>query len=84
MKTYLEQIHFSLHITTNNSNLLRDVDRCFGVNANYAKGKGAKFMNWMNRYHPTTYFYAVSVAYGASHQDIAVEGAIAVLINVPN
>ena len=37
----------------------------------------------MNRYHPTAYIYAVSPACGGSHQDIGVEGAIVVLMNVP-
>ena len=37
----------------------------------------------MNCYHPTAYIYAVSQACGGSLQDIGVENAIAVLINVP-
>ena len=48
MKTDLEQIHFSLLITTDIINLLRAVESYFGGNANYAKGKGAELMNWMN------------------------------------
>ena len=83
MKTDLEQIHFSLQITTNIINLLIDVDRYFGGNANYAKGKVSEFMNCMNRYHPTTYLYAVSWACGGSRQDIGVKGAIVFLMNVP-
>ena len=83
MKTYLEQIHFSLRITTNIINLLRAVERYFGGNANYAKGKGAEFMNWVNFYHRTAYIYTVSWACGGSRQDIYVEGVIAVLMNVP-
>ena len=83
MKTDLDQIHFSLRITTNIINLLRAVERYFGGNANYTKGKGAEFMNCMNRYHPTAYLYAVSWACGRSCQGIGVEGAITVLMNVP-
>ena len=79
----LEQIHLSLLITTNIINLLRDVERYFGGNANYARGKGAEFMNLTNCYHPTAYCYAVSWACGGSRQDIGVEGAIFVLMNVP-
>ena len=60
MKTDMEQIHFSLRITTNIINLLRAVERYFGGNTNYTKGKGTEFMNWMNLYHPTAYLYAVS------------------------
>ena len=83
MKTDLEQIHLSLRIITNIINLLRAVERYFGGNANYAKGKGAEFMNWMNRYHPTEYLYAVSRAFSGYCQDIGVEVVIAVLMNVP-
>ena len=83
MKTDLKQIHFSLHITTNIINLLCAVERYFGGNTNYAKGKGCGFMNWMNCYHPTAYLYAISRSCGVSRQDIGVEGAIAVLMKVP-
>ena len=83
MNTDLEQNHFSLRITTNIINLLRAVERYFGGNDNYSKGKGAEFTNWMNRIHPTAYLYAVSWACGGSRKDIGVEGSIAVLMNVP-
>ena len=83
MKTYLEQIRFSLHITTYIINLLRSVERYFGGNASHAKGKGAEFMNWINCYHPTACFYAVSRACCGSLQDIGVESSISVLMNVP-
>ena len=79
----MKQIHFSLCITTKIINLLRSVEIYFGGNANYAKGKGDEFMNWMNCYHPMAYIYAVSWACGGSLQDIGVEGAIAVLMNTP-
>ena len=72
MNKDVEQIHFSLRITTNIVNLLRAVERYFGGNANYAKGKGAEFMNWMNCYHPMAYLYAVSRACGEARQDIGV------------
>ena len=40
MKTDLNYIHISLHINTNIINFLPAVERYFGGNANYAKGKG--------------------------------------------
>ena len=83
MKTNLEQIHFSLRIITDIINLLRAVERYFGGNANHAKVKGAEFMNWMNCYHPTEYLYAVSWAFSGYCQDVGVEVAIAILMNVP-
>jgi len=33
-------------------------------------------------YHPTAYLYPIARACGRSHQDIGVEGAIAVLMNL--
>ena len=83
MKTDLEHIRFYLRITTNIINLLRAVERYFGGNSNYVKGKGAEFMNWMNFYHPTTYLHAVYGSCGGYFQAIVVEGAIAILMNVP-
>ena len=83
MKTDLEHIHFYLCITTNIINLLHAVERYFGGNSNYAKGKGSEFTNCMNRYHPMAYLYTVSWACGRLCQYIGVEGAIAVLMNVP-
>ena len=69
-------------ITTYIINILHAVERYFGGNVKYAKVKGAEFMNWMNCYHPTAYLYAVSRACGGSRQDIGVEGAITVIMNV--
>ena len=83
MEEDLDEIHFSLRITTDVIQLLRAVEKYFGGNANYAKGKGAEFMHWMRHKYPRAYLYAVSWACGGSRQDIGVEGAVAVLMNVP-
>ena len=45
MNTDMEHTPFSLRITTDIINILRSVERYFGGNANYAKGKGAELMN---------------------------------------
>ena len=42
MKTDMEQIHLYLRITTNIINILRAVERYFGGNVKYAKGKAAE------------------------------------------
>ena len=47
MESDLEEIHFSLRVTTDVMQLLRAVEKYFGGNANYAKGKGQEFMAWM-------------------------------------
>ena len=83
LESDLEDIHYTLRVTTDVINLLRAVEKYFGGEANYAKGKGAVFKHWMERYHPTAYLFAVSRACGGSRQDIGVEGAVAVLMNTP-
>ena len=83
LKDDLEQIHFSLRVSTDIGNLLRAIEKYFGGTANYAKGKGSMFMDYMRRYHPTAYLYSVARACGGSRQDIGTEGAIPVLMNIP-
>ena len=79
----LEKIHYSLRVTTDIVGILRAIEKYFGGTANYAKGKGSLFMDYMRRYHPTAYLYSISRACGGARQDIGVEGAIAVLMNIP-
>ena len=43
----LEEIHYSLRITLDVMDLLRAIEKYFGGNTNYEKGKGALLMNWM-------------------------------------
>ena len=79
----LEQIHFTLRVSTDIGDLLRAIEKYFGITANYAKGKGSMFLDYMKRYHPNAYLYPMSRACGGSRQDIGVEGAVAVLMNIP-
>ena len=79
----LEEIHHSLRVTTDVNQLLRATEKYFAITANYAKGKGTMFMDWMNRYHCYSYLYPVARAYGGSRQDIGVEGAGPILMNIP-
>ena len=50
----LEDIHYSLRVTTDIGNLLHAIEKYFGGTANYAKGKRYMFMDYMLRYHPTS------------------------------
>ena len=78
----LEEIHYSLHVTTHIGKLLCAIEKYFGGNVNYYKGKGSMFMYYMRRYHHTAYLYPVSQACGRSSQDIGVEGLVAVLTKI--
>jgi hypothetical protein len=59
------------------------VEKEFGLNANYAKGHGSMFEKWMHTYHPTAYLFPIARACGGAQQDLGMEGAPAVLMNVP-
>ena len=80
----LEEIYYSLCVTTDIGNLPRAIEKYFGGTAKYAKGKGSMFMDYMRRYHPTSYLYPLSKVSGVSFQNIGVEGAVAVLMNIPH
>ena len=79
----IDDIHYSFHVTTDVNALLRATEKYFAVTANYAKGKGFMFMDWMLRCHITSYLYPIARDCGGSLQDIEVEGAGPVLMNIP-
>ena len=56
----LEEINYSLRVMTEIGNLLHTIEKYFGGNENYDKGKGYMSMEYMCRYHPTAYLYHVS------------------------
>ena len=68
----LDAIHFSLRVSTDVIDLLRAIEKYFGLVANYAKGKGKQFMVWMKKKHPGAYLYAVAQVCGGSRQDLGV------------
>ena len=72
-----------LRMSTEIEDLLRCIEKEFGLTANYAKGHGSMFEQWMRVYHPTSYLYPILRACGGSRQDLGVEGAPAVLMNLP-
>ena len=79
----LSVIHYSIHVTTDVVMILRAVEKHFGGTANYSKGKGSMFLDWMRRYHPGAYLYSIVCACGGTCQDIGAEGAYPVLMNIP-
>jgi hypothetical protein len=68
---------------TNVTELLRAIEKEFARTANYAKGHGDMFFDWMRRYHPSVLLLPIARALGGSRQDIGVEGAPAVYMNLP-
>ena len=63
--------------------LFRCIDKEFSKTANYAKGHGSEFFWWMKEFHPDAYLFPVVRALGGTRQDLCVEGAPAVLMNLP-
>ena len=41
------------------------------------------FFDYMRRFHPTAYLYSITRACGGARQDVGVEGACFVLMNIP-
>jgi hypothetical protein len=78
----LEKIPYIYRVSTSIDNLLRCIEKEVAKTANYAKGHGAFFDHYMKVFHPRVYLFVVARAHGGSHQDIGVEGAVPVLMNL--
>ena len=63
--------------------LFRCIEKVFGLEANYAKGQGAEFRTWFTENFPGEYLFPIIRACGGARQDLNVEGAPAVLMNLP-
>ena len=52
----LDQIHFTLQVTTDVGDILCAIEKYFGITANYAKGKGSMcFITWSDTIQILTY-----------------------------
>lgn len=63
--------------------LYRGAEKMVGGTVNYAKGDGKNFFYWREQFHPTTFLYPLTRAFGGSRQDLRVEGAPSILMNPP-
>jgi hypothetical protein len=66
----------------NVTELLRAIEKEFALTAMYAKGHGSMFKTWMMKHHPSALLYPVARALGGNRQDIGIEGAPAVYMNL--
>ena len=80
LTNYLEHIDPRLRVSTKIEMILRAVDKEFSLCANYPKGHGELFRDWMNVYHPGAVLFHVERTSG-SRQDLCVEGAGAIYWN---
>ena len=76
----LEHTDARLRVSPNIGMILRAVDKEFSLCANYPKGHGEVFKEWMEQHHPGALLFHVERASG-SRQDLCVEGAGAIYWN---
>jgi hypothetical protein len=67
-----------LRVKCDIGNVCRCVDKEFNFTANYPKGHGDAFHDWMRRYHPGELMMPVIRTLGGDRQDSSFEGALPV------
>ena len=82
LRADLDEIDSRLRVTTSISAIVRAVDKEFSLSANYPKGHGELFLEWMRQHHPGELLLHVERASG-SRQDICTEGSMAIIMNYP-
>ena len=82
LRACLEDIDPMLRVTASMSAIIRAVDKEFSLSANYPKGHGNLFLEWIREYHPGVLLLHVERA-GGSRQDLCTEGSMAIYMNHP-
>ena len=80
LKDELDSIDFRLRVGTDMVGVLRAADKEFSLCANYPKGHGDMFQEWVIRCYPKALLFHVADTTG-TRQDIACEGAIPLYMN---
>ena len=80
LRNSLDEIDPKLRVTSSISAIIRAVDKEFSLSANYPKGHGALFAQWMRDYHPGELLLHVERAAG-SRQDLCTEGCLPIARN---
>ncbi len=70
-------------VNTDAVNLYQALEKDFGEGANYPKGEARLFFAYHNTYNPGAHLWPLSRALGGTRQDIATEGSMAALMNLP-
>jgi hypothetical protein len=78
----LDVIDPRLCVTASISAIIRAVDKEFSLSANYPKGHGELFLEWMRVHHSDELLLHVERAAG-SWQDMCTEGSMAIYMNYP-
>ena len=78
LKDDLDLIPPNLHVTCRLSKLLIQIDKEYNFSANYPKGHGDEFHDWLCRYFPGRCFLPAIHVCGGNRQDSAFEGPLLV------
>ena len=80
--TSLDEIDPKLRVTASMLAIIRAVDKEFSLSANYPKGHGKIFLEWIWEYYPGVLLLHVERTAG-SRQDLCTEGSMAIYMNYP-
>jgi hypothetical protein len=82
LQSSLDEIDPQLRVTLSMSVIIRAVDKEFSLSANYPKGNGILFLEWIREYHPSVLLLHVERA-AESRQDLCTEGLMPIYMNYP-
>ncbi len=66
LKDDLSEIHPILQVTTDPSNIFRAIEKFFGETANYAKGLGSMYYDYVCTYNPKAHHYQIACVLGGT------------------
>jgi hypothetical protein len=79
----LNEIHPILRVTTDPNAIFWAIEKFVGETANYTKGSGSMYYDYMRTYNSKLHYYQIMRALGGTRQDIGSEGAMTVFMNIP-
>ena len=82
LRSSLDEIDPTLRVSASISAMIRAIDKEFSLSANYPKGHGQLFLEWMREKHPGALLLHVERSSG-SRQDLCTEGSMAIFMNYP-
>jgi hypothetical protein len=83
LKNDLDVIHPILIVTIDPNSIFCAIEKVFGETANYAKGSGSMYYDYMRMYNPKSHHYQITHARRGTRQDVGFEGSMAVFMNIP-
>ena len=82
LRDSLDEIDPTIRVTSSISAIIRAIDKEFSLSANYPKGHGDLFAEWMLEKYPGALLLHVERAAG-SRQDLCTEGCLPIIQNYP-